>query len=268
MSIEFFGAPVRCPACGGDIEPFGEYLICKNKYECSAQVVGQICKWMGGIGVKHFGGTTADSLVEQGYIKSIGDLYSLTKEEVKDLEINGRKIGSSLDRGLDSLYSKMEVTLDQFLGSLNMEMIGKSMIRMMMEAGYDELPKFDQLTIQEVARVPGFSEIKAKYLIEGFNSRRNLIMEILAAGVTIVKPEVVEPTGNSFAGKVFCITGVRDAALKAKIESEGGRFAGGVSSKVQYLICKDTSSTSGKAKKARDLGLTLLSLNDAWDLVK
>ncbi len=268
MSIEYFGAPVRCPACGGEIESFGEYLICKNKYECPAQVVGQICKWIGGIGVKHFGGTTVDSLVDQGYIKSIGDLYTLTKDDVREIEINGRKIGSSLDRGLDSLYSNMEVTLDQFLGSLNMEMIGQSMIRMMMDAGYDDLGKFDQLTIDEVARVPGFSEIKAKYLIDGFNARRNLIMEILASGVTIVKPEVVEQTGNSLAGKVFCITGVRDAGLQLEIESQGGSFARGVSSKVHYLICKDTSSTSGKAKKARDLGITLLSLGDAWNLVK
>lgn len=268
MSIEYFGAPTSCTACGGSVGSFGEYLICENKYECPAQVVGQICKWMGGIGVKHFGSTTVDSLVEQGYIKSIGDLYFLKKEEVKEIEINGRKIGSSLDRGLDSLYEKMEVTLDQFLGSLNMEMIGQSMIRMMMDAGYDELSKFDALTIEEVARVPGFSETKAKYLIDGFDSRRNLIMEILAAGVQIVKPEVAEKTGSSLDGKVFCITGVRDAALQAKIESEGGSFASGVSSKVHYLICKDTSSTSGKAKKAADLGITLLSLADAWNLVK
>ena len=80
---EYLGAPARCPACGGDIEVNGEYLICTNKYECSAQVVGQICKWLAGCKVKHIGGTTIDGLCSQGYIKSIGDLYSLKKEDVK-----------------------------------------------------------------------------------------------------------------------------------------------------------------------------------------
>lgn len=268
MSVSYFGAPTSCPTCGGAIETYGEYLICSNKYDCPAQIVGQISRWIGGCGVKHFGGTTIEGLVEQGYISCIADIYDLTKDGVKEIEINGRKIGSSLDRGLDSLHANKEITLDQFIGSLGINMIGSSMIRMMMAAGYDELSKFDTLTEEEVAKVPGYSTEKAKYLVEGFNDRRNTMLEILSAGVSIVKPEVVEQTGSSLDGKVFCITGVRDAALKAKIEAEGGKFASGVSSKVHYLICKDTSSTSGKAKKARDLGLTLLSLNDAWDLVK
>jgi len=268
MSITYFGAPTECPACGGAIHKSGEYLICSDKYECPAQVVGQISRWIGGCGVKYFGNGSIEGLVELGHIKSIGDIYDLTKEEVATLEINGRKIGSSLDRGLDSLKANMEVTLDVFIGSLGINTIGKSMIRMMMAAGYDELGKFDTLTEKEVALVPGYSTEKARYLVEGFNTRRNLMMEILAAGITIAKPQVIEKTGSTLDGKVFCITGVRDAELKTKIESEGGKFASGVSAKVNYLICKDTSSTSGKAKKARDLGCTLLSLSDAWELVK
>lgn len=265
--MNYFTAPTQCPCCGAPTKSVGEYLICTNTTDCPAQITGALNRWINGVGAKHIGPTQIQGLVDLGLVKGIGDLYSLTKENVKGKEINGRKIGSSLDRGIDSLTAHKDVTLDKFLGSLGIDMIGKSMIRMMMSAGYDELSKYDKLTVQEVEKVDGYSSEKAKKLVEGFNDKRDLILEILSAGVTIQKPVKVASTGSSLAGKVFCITGVRDADLKAKIEAEGGKFASGVSKKVTHLICKDPTSTSGKAKKARDLGITLLSLEDAKKLV-
>ena len=114
-----------------------------------------------------------------------------------------------------------------------------------------------KVTETEMASVPGFGTERAASFRKGFDSRRPLIFDILAAGVTIAEPVVVEVTGTVMDDEAVCFTGVRDKEAEAEIVAQGGKIASGVSKNTTLLVCKDVNSTSAKAVKARTLGIEI-----------
>ena len=101
---------------------------------------------------------------------------------------------------------------------------------------------------------------KAEAFHEGFHSRVPLIKKLLKNGVT-VKAKVV----GGMSGLGVCMTGFRDAAMSEAIEEQGGSVKSGVSKNLNILVCKVPSSTSGKAGKARKLGVEIITPDEMWN---
>ena len=265
--MDYFLPPTQCPTCSATLRMEGEYLMCRNE-DCPAQILGGVQRWLGKTGVLHFGGAMAQAAIDAGLIDSLGDLYRITEAQLADLDMEGRKVGGAARRAYESLHENKEMPLETFVGSLGIDLIGRRMVQMLVEAGFDSLAKLDSATVNDLASVDGFGMTKAVAFKKGFEQKKEVMLDLLAAGVTIKKPEVKKPSGSKMKGISVCFTGVRDAALEAAIVAQGGEIKSGVSKGLSVLVCKDPGSSSAKAQKARELGTEVVSLQDMWARVK
>lgn len=265
--MDFFTPPTQCPCCSSSLQMHGEYLVCRNE-DCSAQILGGVCRWLGKTGVLHFGGSMAEAAIDAGLIESLGDLYRVTEDQLSDLDMEGRKVGGAARRAYASLHENKTMLLETFVGSLGIDLIGRRMVQMLVDAGFDSLEKLDSASMSQLAAVPGFGGTKAEAFKKGFEAKKDVMMDLLAAGVALKTAEVKTPTGFKMKGISVCFTGVRDAALEAEILAQGGEIKSGVSKGLTILVCKDPSSSSSKSQKARELGTEVVSLQDMWARVK
>lgn len=257
----------RCPECGSRLVQEGAYIVCKNEAECPAQISGSIRRWISKTGTLHFGDMIINAILAAGMVKTLPDIYHLNAEAVAELNAeDGRKIGGSALRAFNSLHANKELDLSTFVGSLGIPMCGRGILRMLVEAGYDDLNKLAMVSEADLVRVAGVGPIRAAWFRRGFDARKEDILGLLAAGVKILPPKK-EVTSDRLRGVTVCFTGVRDGALEVAIAAQGGVVKSGVSKGLTYLVCQDPSSTSGKAEKARQLGVQLLSLEQMRSLV-
>lgn len=260
-----FEHPVDCPVCGSKTEREGAYLVCPNTLSCPAQVSGAVKRWVEKIGVKFFGEGLIDALCDQGLVSSIADVYKLDEEEVASLTVNGRFIGASAERGFDSLRQNKELPLHVFIGALGIPQIGRSMVKIIMDGGVDTLPKMLSASTATLARIDKVGESKADAFYHGIRSLEALgvLADLEDVGIKIKTPSV----GN-LTGKSVCMSGFRDAKMTAAIEAKGGTIKASVGKGLTYLVVKDPASTSGKAAKARQLGVNVIGIDEMWKILK
>lgn len=263
---QLFQVPTQCPCCANVLVMVGERLMCTSD-DCPAQEAGMLRRWVSKIGVLHLGQTHLNAMYEAGLVKTIPDLYTVSPAAVSALVVDGRTLGGSVDRGFVSLHANKTLTLDTIVGSLGIPGIGRKMAKLVYDAGYDTPSKMSKVLLSELAAIEGFGMGRARAFRDGFAEHRNLILGILSV-VTLAQPTPkAAPTGNAMTGKSVCFTGVRDAALEAKITAEGGTIASGVSAKLGILVMKDAKSGSSKTQKATALGVELLTLEEMWTAV-
>lgn len=255
-----FAVPTECPSCDTRLKMKGEYLMCGNGARCPAQQSGSIKRWVAKIDIKDWGETLIEALCENGMVKSIADLYGLDEDEIAAVTLSGKRVGNSTAKKImKNLRAKMELRIADFVGSLGIDLWGRSMVKFIVDAGIDTLEKMEDAAVGDIAGIPHVGEIKAVAFVKGFGRRKKLMDDLLAVGVTIKVPV----TGGKLSGVSFCFTGIRDKAFAAQIEDAGGSIKGSVGSGLTYLVSKDPKSTSGKAKKARAQGTKVISLEDA-----
>jgi len=261
------GVPTECPACVTRLKYEGEYLICPNSDSCPAQKLGALKRWVQKVNILHIGGAQLAALLESGMVADIADLYTLPTKvgEFAALEMSGRKVGGGAERACASIEGKKQLTLALFAGSLGINLCGRKMIQVLVDAGYDTLEKLRAATYDQLARVKGFGPAKAESLVFGLAAHKPLINKLLANGVSILPPEPKKEANaaGAWAGERVCLTGFRDKPLQAKIEAEGGEIVSGVSGKTTVLVAKDPNGSSSKIKKARSLGIQVLSREQA-----
>lgn len=256
-----FDKPDECPCCGAEPVMEGEYLVCKNSLQCPAQVSGAIKRWVNKVGILQWGDTVIDSIVENGLIETIADLYELDADMLAATEMSGRRVGSSAKVMLENLHAKRELPLHVFVGSLGIDLWGRSMVKKLVDQGYDTIEKMDQATATEIAALPQMGQTKAESFVNGFAHRRKVIGDILHY-VTIQAPST-----GPMKGMTICMTGFRDPAMHEAIENAGGTVKSSVSKGLHYLVLKDINSTSGKAKKARAQGTQCVGIDHMWGLL-
>ncbi len=255
--------PWDCPECGSPLHMVGEYLCCPSEATCPAQTLGAMRRWISKVGVLHFGDALLSAVVDAGMVQTIPDLYRLQPGPVGDLMMDGRRVGGAGKRALDSLNGLKTLPLETYVGSLGIPLCGRRMVRKLVAAGMTSLDHLARASVVELAAVPGFGQDKAAAFRAGFDARREVIIGLHTVGVVPAPHEApAAPTGSTMAGQAVCFTGVRDKALEASIVAAGGTIKSSVSRNVTILVCKDPTSTSGKAKKARDLGIKVIGVTE------
>lgn len=263
MNTLRFAIPKNCPSCGHAAQRVGEYLVC-GFTTCPARLAGAVKRWVQKLDIKDWGETLIDALCDQGFVKSPADLYGLDVGVLSSLHLNGKRVGmSTAQKVMDNLNAKKELRIADFVGSLGINLCGRSIAQMIADAGFDTLEAMEDATVTQLAAIPGMGQTKAEAFVDGLQHTQKLRDDLLAAGVTITKPVV----GGKLSGMSFCFTGVRDAALTDSILKAGGAVKSSVGKGLTYLVAKDPKSTSGKAKKARDLGTQVISLDEAKALL-
>ncbi len=253
--------PKTCPECGSDIEMSGEYLICPNTLTCPAQKAGRIKNWVNSLNLLEWGTVLAESLVESGKVNVVSDLYKLTVDDLATLPRMGEK---SAKKAYDILWNNTNVKLENFIDGLSIPLIGKSMITILINAGYDTLDKVMNMSMNEFEKVQGFGAVKAKNLYNGLVYNKDMINELLLLGIKI-KPIVK----GKFTGKLFCFTGTmahERKDLEELVKENGGGVKSSVVKNLSYLVCEDTTTTKYKAAKKNNV--PILSEQEFLDMLE
>lgn len=268
---ESFTWPSECPVCGGATaikqDNESEVLICTN-LECDGKKLAQFthfvsrkCMNIDGLSEK-----TLELLISHGFLHNYKDIYHLKDHRDKLILIDG--LGEkSVDKLLDSIEKSRAVTLDRFITALGIPNIGSSAAKAIsLQFNGDHYDFVQALTNgYDFSKINDFGEITNKSIHDWWNSKDPMV-ELLPVEMNFVVENDIS-SSSSLNGKSFCITGSlthyanRDALVKA-IEDNGGKYVSGVSKKTDYLINNDTTSASGKNKKAVALNIPIINEED------
>lgn len=259
--------PSTCPICGGHTEikqdNDSKVLICTND-NCKGKLLGKLTHFVSknAMNIEGMSEATIEKFIELGWLNDFSDIYNLRDHSVEMVQLDGFGV-ISVNKLLDSIEKSKDTTLDRFIYSLSIPLIGRTAsktIAKFFEGDFEAFYKafinhFDWTALNDIGETMNDSIIE--YAVNNGD-----MVKIIARYFTFEKPQIVS-TLNNLTGKTFCITGSlnhfanRDEA-KEKIESAGGKVSNSVNKKTNCLICNETSSSS-KYKKAKELNIEILT---------
>ena len=261
--------PERCPACGARVEQDedGAFLRCTGA-ECPAQLSRNIAHFVSrdAMDIDGLGSAIVDSLIEKGLIHSPADIYYLTLEDIGSLWISGSTVASKL---LSSIESSKQQDVSRLIYALGIRQVGAKTGKVL-AAHFGSLDGLMNATVEELTEVPDIGEVTAQSIFDWFRQPQSehLIRRLREAGVNFASKRVVKDT--RFAGKTFVLTGAlskftREEATE-KIEAFGGKASGSVSKKTSFVVVGENAGS--KERKARDLGIPILTEDEFLELLK
>lgn len=265
--------PTTCPVCGGDLLTHDndgvKTLWCINK-QCPGQALYKLDHFCGkkGLDIKGLSEATLEKLLDWGWIETYKDIFNLWKKEpnwIKQPSF-GEK---SVRRILDAIGEAHHTTVDKFISSIGIPLIGVSVSKVLAK----EFKTWDNFRKAvdngyEFYKLPDFGPEKHAAITE-FNYAE---ADEAAMFLNFEEFKEDEKKGASLAGMTFVITGKMTICknrteLKALIESYGGRLVDSVSSKTTYLINNDLNSNTGKNKTAKSLGIPIITESQFKELL-
>ena len=282
MKKSFIHVPNRCPVCGESTkiikENDSEVLWCTNP-ECKGKLLGKLTHAVSrnALNIDGLSEATIQKFISLGWLKSIQDIYYLTKYEkqMKTLDGFGSKSVSKL---FQSIEKSRNTTLDRFLYALSIPLVGKTASKAIAEAEDYQFESFMRDMTHPGAKffshIPGIGDSIINSLDEYFNRECSNVWEF-GKEFTFETPKKVFlsiNSGKDLTGQTFVITGSlkhfenRDA-FKEKIESLGGKVSGSISKKVTALINNDVNSTSSKNTKAKSIGVKIISEDEFLEYI-
>lgn len=263
--------PEECPACHGrtEIRKVNDVksLYCTNP-ECVAKRIKKFTLFVSrdALNIDGLSEETLEKLIDRGFIGNYADIFRLDRyeKEIVDMYGFGQK---SYDKLKESIEHARDVELHALIYALGIPNIGLSNAKMICRAYQYDFDAIRNAKKEELMEVEGIGEIIADSFLNYFQDKKNCReLALLLEQVRIREPERINRE-SAIAGKTFVITGsVKHFAnrneVKELIESLGGKVTGSVTSKTDYLINNDTQSSSSKNKKAKELGIPILSEED------
>ena len=265
-----FGMPDHCPVCGSKVGREGAYFYCTGQLVCGAQLKGAIEHFASkhALNIEGLGKRTVAQLVDEGLVRSLADLYHLSKADLVRLEGFADRSATLL---LQSIADSKTVSLDRFLMGLGIRQVGQHIAKVLARefGSLDDIMSADRERLRQIREIgPEISESLAVYWSEPHN--REVIAQLRESGVQVAPGLATGDRRNSpLAGKTFVFTGgldhfSRDAAQQA-VEGAGARVSSSVSKKTSYLVVgRDPGS---KLDQARALGVTILTEQDFAALI-
>lgn len=256
-----------CPGCGGSVVRDGPFLRCSNPTRCSGTQSKRIKGWIAKRDIKYLGDSNFALLITNGVVKSVADLYFLTKDKMVAAGL-GERMSEKI---LEEIKKSMDVEFSNLVGSLSIDLLGRRQAKKIVEAGFVSLDQWRNLTPEQLMKHEGFQDTKANRIIESLRSNWPIV-EGLAGMLNVqydLKKPTIRPTGK-LGAKSFCFTGAMSKPrkeLQFLVEAQGGVNRDDVSGDLDFLVIEDVNSQSSKAKKARKLGTKLLSENEFLSMV-
>ncbi len=260
--------PANCPSCNGALEFDDVRLKCHNISGCPAQLSGVILNWIRCAEIDDLSEKRLVPLVEKGLVKTMADLYRLKLEDFYAIPQTKEKMATKL---FANIQKSRNLPLAAFLNGLGIEGAGQTTWEKLLEV-FPTLDALFSATPGEIVEVEGFAEKTANQIVQGLLSRKELITDLLKAGVSPVVSEQQGDDGGDkpLAGKTLVLTGAfslpRSEVEKA-IKSAGGKTASAVSKTTFVVVTDDPTSNSSKMKKARDLGVLVWGEEDLWKTI-
>ena len=284
MPVEFTKV---CPACGTElVQHEGEAAwYCPNAQACPPQVKGRIEHFISrkAMNIESLGEGKIELLYDEGLIKDVADLYSLTYDklfglakEIPILDENGIETGKTrkvsfkektAQNIIDALEKSKAVPFERVLFALGIRNVGEVVAKTIVSE-YHDIDSIMNASVEELSAINTVGEVIAQSVMTFFENPGNLsiVERLKAAGLQFAKAEATESLQSQvLAGKIFVVSGVfahysRDG-IKAAIEAHGGKNASSISSKTSYVLAGDNMGPE-KRKKAESLGVPIISEED------
>lgn len=281
LDVSYINIPDKCPICGQSTKIIkdnnSELLVCTND-NCKGKLLGKLihAASKNALNIDGLSESTIEKFINLGWLNSIKDIYYLSvhENEMKTLEGFGKK---SVEKLLSSIEKSRNTTLDRFIYSLSIPMIGKTVSKLIAEKVNYSIREF--ITTMGTKRAVYFSSLdgisdKKISSIDSYWSKHSDMIYELSKEFTFESPNIVlDEIPNTLQGKTFVVTGSvnhyknRDE-LKADIIVHGGTVVGSVSSKTSYLINNDINSTSSKNQKAKSLNIPIITEEEFLQMIK
>lgn len=260
--IEFV---THCPSCGSLLERVdGETAwVCPNKYGCAPQIIGRIEHFVGRrmMNIDGIGEETAGMLYERGLVKNIADLYSLTHEQLMELERFGDRSAERIIRGIED---SKKVPFERVIFALSIPYVGETGAKKLARSvkNIDVLMSMTNEQLVEIEDIgPRIADSIIEYFAESVN--REIIERLRCAGVQMsLSDEDDNDRTNKLEGKIIVISGTfthhsRDE-YKALIEKHGGKNVGSISKKTDFVLAGENMGPA-KLEKAKSLGVEIIN---------
>ncbi len=267
--------PDTCPACGGEArirkENDVEALYCMNP-DCAAKKIRGFALFTSrdAMNIDGLSQSTLEKFIAMGFIHEFADIFRLDryKDAIIQMEGFGEKSYENLILSLDKAR---DTTLSRVIYSLGIPGIGLANAKVICRHFEDSLSSIRQADLEEISAIDGIGPVLAGNIYSYFHDEENNQKLDRLLGLLTLHTEVASQA-QIFAGVTFVITGsvthfANRNEVKALIESLGGKVTGSVTGKTNYLINNDTMSNSSKNKKAKELGIPIISEEDFLKMV-
>ena len=262
--------PAVCPVCGGatEIRKVGdvESLYCTNP-ECQAKKIKSFTLFVSrdALNIEGLSEASLEKFIGRGFIHEFADIFKLSahKAEIVEMEGFGEK---SYENLIASIERARTTTLAKVIYSLGIPNVGLSGAKLICRRFGDEVDEVLGAGEEALAAIDGIGAVIAGNFVKYFQDagKRERFGRLLSE-LTLVKEET--SGDQDLKGRVFVVTGslnyfANRNELKEQIEKRGGKVTGSVTGKTDYLINNDTASSSSKNKKAKELGIPIISEED------
>ena len=261
--------PDRCPVCGAEVvrDEDGAFLRCTGA-ECPAQLSRNIAHFVSrdAMDIDGLGSAIVESLISQKLIKSPADIYYLTLEEISGLWKSGTTAAKKL---LAAIEASKQQDLSRLIYALGIRQVGVKTGKSL-AAAFGSMDALMEAPLEALTAVPDIGEITAQSIYEWFrqDQSQHLIRRLREAGLNFESKRVI--TDTRLAGKTVVLTGTlsrftREEATE-KIELLGGKASGSVSRKTSFVVTGENAGS--KERKARELGIPVLTEDEFWEMIQ
>lgn len=269
--------PEQCPVCKGKTKIVqtkeAKVLYCTNP-ECVAKHIGLLVHYVSrdAMNIEGLSEATFEKFMSLGIIHDLHSIYELEqyKEQLIHLEGFGLK---SFNNMIAAINKQRNVEMPNFLYALGISQVGRTASKDICKHFNYDFEAIMNATVTDLTAIDGIGDVIATELVTYMqNAKNRALVEKLLKEITFKAPQQVN-TASSIAGLTFVVTGDVEhyknrKELQAEIESLGGKVSSSVSSKTNYVINNDIHSTSSKNKKAKELGIPIISEQDFLKMIQ
>jgi DNA ligase (NAD+) len=267
-NLKEFEMPEKCPVCGTKVvRTEGEVdYRCVNA-NCPAKLRETILHFAsrGIMNIDGMGDALVNQLTERGLVKNVADIYKLTKADLLSLERMGDKSAQNI---LNEIENSKKLPLERVIYGLGIRMVGERTAQFLAEH-FGSMEALEEAGVEELQNVNEVGPRIAESIVEFFSiaANRKLVERLRQAGLTLSGQK--KQRGTKLAGQTFVLTGTlahftRDEAKKM-IEDAGGKIAGSVSKKTDYVVAG--ADAGSKLDKAKDLGVKVIDEEEMQQLL-
>ena len=274
-SIGPYPCPTHCFICNSPLEKVklvdgeeGRAIICVN-IACPGRKVELIRNWIKKTGIKYAGDEVLTALTNgnNAIVNRISDLYKLTIDQLKDLNIGNGVLGkSNATKIMMEIEKTRIIDIDLFIGSLGIKFLGRAMAK---HIGYGTAQEFIDADVDDLATKDNMGANKARDMKDSINKFKDIIIELQTyVKINQVQKKVINQNAK-YANVTMCFTGIRPTdAERDQMEKVGIIEKSSVSKGLTYLVQKSKDSTSGKTEKALSYGTKILGYNEFQEMIK
>lgn len=269
-----FIIPEICPICGGEVkrDSDGAHMYCTN-LECSARALKSIIYFgsKGAMDIEGFGPSTAEELVNHGYIKDVSDIYELYKykDELIEKGIIGKK--KSVENLLKAVEKSKTNDIDKLITAFGIKNVGKQAARTL-ASNFETLDEIINANYEQLISLQDFGDIMCNDLLEFFSKEKNMnvINKLKELGVNIKSKVSANKKDDRFLGKTFVLTGALETYTREDaaeiIRNYGGKVSSSVSKKTAYVLAGEEAGS--KLVKAKTLGVQIINESEFKEIIK